>query len=179
MKKFTFMALLVFVSLFVFPSNNNAQFLDGKSYIGPSIGFYFDSSTPIFGANYEYGMNVKDLGLLGIGASFRYWSYGSDWFNDEISYTYIMIGGNCNYHFKLDNNKVDPFIGIGLAYINGSWDYDGPEGYGWSDPDVGGFFMGLNGGLRYFLSPNLALVARFGFGSLSYGAFDLGVDFKL
>jgi hypothetical protein len=39
-------------------------------------------------------------------------------------------------------------------------------------------FLGLQGGGRYFFSPNLAGVVRIAFGSLSYGGLDIGVDWK-
>ena len=40
------------------------------------------------------------------------------------------------------------------------------------------YFWVLMGGARYWVSPTIAISAVIGFGTLSYGALDLGVDFK-
>jgi len=39
-------------------------------------------------------------------------------------------------------------------------------------------WLGIQGGIRYFINPDLALTGRVGFGTLSYGALEVGVDFK-
>lgn len=154
-----------------------AQFTAGNHYLGPCVGLSFLGSTPQFGANYEYGMDVE-FGRIGIGGIFRYWSYSENYFAGKWSYTDILIGGQANYHFKLQSSKFDPWVGVTLAYDAGSVKWDGPSGFNYASPTYGGLFFGGNAGARYFLSPTLALSARFGFGSLSYGGLDLGVDFK-
>lgn len=173
MKKVLFISI---VCLFAFGSSF-AQFTAGNHYLGPSVGLSFLGSTPQFGANYEYGMDVE-FGRIGIGGVFRYWSYSENYFTGKWSYTDILIGGQANYHFKLQNSKFDPWVGVTLAYDAGSVKWDGPSGYNYVSPTYGGLFFGGNAGARYFLSPTLALSARVGFGSLSYGGLDLGVDFK-
>ncbi len=122
-------------------------------------------------------------GILGIGGLFRYWSwsknigsyFGEDW---GWKYTDIMIGGQVNYHFQFENNKLDPWVGLVLAYDIGSVKYHGPHGYQYTSPTWGGLFLGGNGGIRYWFSENLAGSARIGLGSMSYSAFEIGVDFK-
>jgi hypothetical protein len=159
----------------------NAQFTANKSYLGPSIGLSFLGSTPQFGANYEYSMDLENFGRVGIGGIFRYWSYsegsgfGSGW---NWKYTDILIGVQGNYHFKLTSDKFDPWAGLTLAYDAGSVSWDGPSGYNYASPGYGGLFIGANAGARYWVSPTIGISARVGFGSLSYGALDLGVDFK-
>jgi hypothetical protein len=155
----------------------------GKSYVGPSIGLSFLGSTPEFGANYEYGMKME-FGTVGIGGIFRYWGYSEDWggFGGSAykwKYTNILIGAQGNYHLKMEpGSKLDPYVGLILGYDASSVSYDGPAGYNYSSPTSGGLVLNAHGGCRYFISPTLALVGSIGYGSLSYGALDIGVDFK-
>ncbi|MCC6255558.1 MAG: hypothetical protein IT276_11635 [Ignavibacteriaceae bacterium] len=171
-----FISVLSLVLLFTVLTS--AQFTPNKHYLGPSIGLSFLGSTPQFGANYEYSMVVKDFGTIGIGGILRYWSYSEDFYDGGWKYTDILIGAQGNYHFKLDTDKFDPWIGLTLAYDAGSVSWDGPSGSSYSSPTYGGFFIGANAGARYWVSPTVGLSARVGFGSLSYGGLDLGVDFK-
>lgn len=169
------------VTLFIlvlFAGSSFAQFEPDRHYLGPSIGLSFLGSAPQFGANYEYGMTLKDFGTIGIGGIFRYWSYSEDFLSWGWNYTDVLIGAQGNYHFKVDNSKFDPWAGLVLAYDAGSVSWDGPGGYNYASPSYGGMFLGLHGGARYWISPNLAISASIGYGSLSYGALDLGVDFK-
>jgi hypothetical protein len=175
--------LMLFSFLLFFTNIFFAQYAVGKHYAGPSLGLSFLGSSVQLGANYEYGMDVKEIGIdapgkLGIGGIVRYWSYSEKYFGGEWSYTDILIGAQANYHFKIGSDKWDPWAGITLAYDVGSVDWDGPGGNNYSEPTYGGFFLGGNAGIRYWVSPTLALSARFGFGTLSYSALDLGVDLK-
>lgn len=174
------MLITIAILLFAFTSSR-AQFTAGNHYLGPCIGLSFLGSTPQFGINYEYGMDLKDFGRVGFGGIFRYWSYSEDYgFGSagKWSYTDILIGAQANYHFKIEAKKFDPWVGITLAYDAGSVKWDGPSGHNYSSPTYGGLFFGANAGARYFISPTLAISGRLGYGSLSYGALDLGVDFK-
>jgi hypothetical protein len=178
MKKMLF---IIVVLLFAFGSSN-AQFTPNNHYLGPCVGLSFLGSTPQFGVNYEYGMDLENFGRVGIGGIFRYWSYSEDFGgflgSGKWSYTDILIGAQGNYHFKLESNTFDPWVGVTLAYDAGSVSWDGPGGYNYASPTYGGLFFGAQGGARYWFSPTVAVSARLGYGSLSYGALDLGVDFK-
>lgn len=177
MKKLFF----VFLISVLCTSFSNAQFSAGKHHLGPSVGFSFLGSTPQFGLNYEYGLDVKDFGLLGIGGIARYWSYSEDYgygSTGKWKYTDILIGAQANYHFKVGDGKFDPWLGVTLAYDAGKVTWDGPAGESWASPSYGGMFFGGNAGARYWFSPAIAVSARLGFGSLGYGGLDLGVDFK-
>lgn len=173
MKKLFFVFLIALLST----SISNAQFSANKHHLGPSVGFSFLGSTPQFGLNYEYGMDIKDFGVIAIGGIARYWSYGETFFSDKVKYTDILIGAQANYHFKIGDGKFDPWLGLTLAYDAGSVSWDGPAGPG-GLPVNGGMFFGGNAGARYWVSPTFAISARLGFGSLGYGGLDLGVDFK-
>ena len=165
-------AVLVLAVLFFMVGNINAQFEVGKSHAGPSIGLSFLGSTVSFGANYEYGMKMDDVpGLIGVGGIFRYWSYGESVFGlSDYTLTQMVIGAQGNYHFKVGDGKIDPYLGLTLAYnsVSSSW-----GGYGGS---AGGIWFGFQGGARYWFSPNMAAHARFGAGTSA--GLDLGIDFK-
>lgn len=163
----------------LFISNTNAQYEVGKHYAGPSLGLSFLGSTIQLGLNYEYAFVIKDFGTVGAGGIFRYWSYSTGFYDGSWSYTNILIGGQFNYHFKIDNKKFDPWAGAVLAYDAGSVDLKGSQhNVFYAEPSHGGLWLGLQGGARYWISPTLALTGRVAFGSLSYGALELGVDFK-
>jgi hypothetical protein len=169
---------IMFAVFFLFSTKGYSQYELNRSYLGPTIGLSFLGSTPQFGLNYEYSMQLQDFGSVGFGGVFRYWSYSEDYFYGKWSYTDILIGAQGNYHFKVTNDKWDPWVGLTLAYDAGSVKWDGPYAT-YASPSYGGFFLGAQGGVRYWVSPTLAIVARIGYGSLSYGALDVGVDFKL
>ena len=80
------MQLRLFFALCLIPAVVNAQYKAGKNYLCPSIGFAFLGSTPDFGASYEYGMDLQNFGLVGIGGLFRYWGV--------IAKTILMVNGN-------------------------------------------------------------------------------------
>lgn len=158
----------------------NAQYDVQKHYLGPSIGLSFLGSTAQLGLNYEYAFEIKDFGIVGAGGILRYWGYKETFHGGSWSYTNILIGGQFNYHFKLDNKKFDPWLGAVLAFDGGSvkTTYSSANVYR-ADPSHGGLWLGFHGGARYWLTPTIGLSGRVGFGTLSYGALELGVDWKL
>lgn len=151
-----------------------AQFETGKSHFGPSLGLSFLGSVPQIGTNYEYGIHVKDFGDIGVGGIFRYWSYS------EViwSYTNILIGAQGNYHFKLNNPKVDLWAGLVLAFDFGSISNKGTSNTFVVEPTHGGAWLALQGGGRYWISNTFAIGGRIGFGSLSYSSLELTADWK-
>lgn len=175
--------ILVLTVLFFTMGNINAQFEAGKSHAGPSLGIGFSGYGLTFGADYEYGMNLKDIGveapgILGVGGILRYYNWSESWYSYKWSYTDIIIGAQGNYHFKVGDGKVDPWIGLVLGFDISSSSYDGPAGSAnnYSNPSSGLFFNG-NAGVRYWFSPNMAARASLGFGSI-VSSIILGVDFK-
>ena len=169
--------LVVAVMLFILvPFVAQSQLEVGKSVAGPTIGLSFLGSAFQFGANYEY-ITKMDFGTVGIGGVFRYWSYSEGYFFGEWKYSNILIGAQGNYHFKIEANKWDPWVGLVLAYDGSSVSWSGPAA-NYSSPTSGGLFLGAQGGARYWFSPTMAVRATIGVGSLSYGGLDLGLDFK-
>ena len=171
------LARILLISFFI-TTFSLAQYTPGNNYIGPSVGLSFLGSTAQFGINFEHAMKL-DFGTVGIGGIFRYWGYSENFGGGKWGYTDILIGAQGNYHFIIENNKFAPWIGLTLAYDAGSVSWDGPNSYSYATPAYGGFFIGADAGARYWFSPNIALSARVGVGTLSYSALDVGVDFKL
>lgn len=147
----------------------------GKTYIGPSLGFSFLGTVPQFGANFESAIEDN----IGVGGLVRYWYYSEDFgFGVKWAYSNILLAGQGNYHFKVDADKLDPFVGIILGYNVASTSWKG-IGVVRGSVSAGGFIGTAYGGLRYFFRDNIAFVARLGYGTLSYGALDVGLDFRL
>lgn len=174
--------IVLFIFLFV-ASTTFAQFEVGKHHAGPSIGIGFGGYGLSIGGDYEYGMDLKEIGVdapgkLGVGGIVRYYSWSESYYTYEWSYTDIIIGAQGNYHFQLDNEKIDPWVGLVLGFDINSASWDGPDGFGddYSTSDGGLFFNG-NAGVRYWFSPNMAARAGFGFGSI-VSSLIVGVDFK-
>jgi hypothetical protein len=158
-------------------------FSAGHTDVGPTLGLgSVGSASFAFGGRLERGIKpLPDLGdgVLGISVSVDYYSWsssgtftGAAW---ESSVTYIPIGATANYHFVLDNRKIDPFLGLGLGYsiVSSDCSY---RGLGF-DYDCGNtsssavYFIG-RAGLRYFLQNRLALYGDVGAGAatLNVGA---------
>lgn len=169
----------VFMFLIFISSLSHAQFSVEKHYLGPSIGLSFLGSVPQIGFNHEYGMHVKDFGDIGIGGIFRYWGYNQSFWGGEWSYSNVVIGGQGNYHFKIENPKVDLWGGLVLALQTGSVSYKGNNANQYSSPSNGGVWLAFQGGGRYWLSNDFALSGRLCLGTLSYSALEIGVDWKL
>jgi hypothetical protein len=145
----------------------------GYTDIGPVIGLGgIGSASASFGGRAEHAIKaLPDMGngVLGIEAGFDYYS----WSNSFYSYKYIPIGVTANYHFKLDDPKWDPFIGLGLGYQVITCDFSGLTGNLCSSSAI--YFIG-RAGARYFFTGNTAAYVDAGAGS---GAFHVGVTFKM
>lgn len=146
----------------------------GYTDVGPVIGFggLGDAGLSL-GGRFEYGFkalpNMGD-GILGIAAGFDWYSYDLGAFG---TYTFVPIGATANYHFKMADAKLDPFIGLGLGFyllLNepkcGLADCGGNSGL---------YLIG-RAGIRYFMTPKLALYADAGTGA---GLLHVGAMFKM
>ena len=88
----------------------------GYMDIVPTVGFgSVGSASMAFGGRFEKALKpLPSLGngMLGIQVGLTYYSWSDAFF----SYKYIPIGVTANYHFKLSDPKIDPFLGLGLGY---------------------------------------------------------------
>jgi outer membrane protein W len=108
-------------------------------------------------------------GILGLEASFDYYS----WSTLSYSWKYIPIGVTANYHFKVSEPKIDPFVGLGLGYRIITCDFAGLGGNACSNSAI--YFIG-RAGARYFFSPKMAAYGDVGAGAATL---NVGVMFKL
>jgi hypothetical protein len=176
-RKILINSLIITLAVLLLQAAAAAQYTVGRHYAGPSVGLSFLGSTFQLGGNYEYGLHVDNFGNIGIGGVLRYWGYSENIGGVKFSYTNILIGAQGNYHFEIkENRQLDPYAGIVLAYDGGSVSRTGDSSV--PTPSHGGFWLGFQGGLRYFIEPNIALTVRVGFGTLSYGALEVGIDWK-
>jgi hypothetical protein len=174
MKSILASALLVGVLLFM-PRTSSAQFGMGSTLLGPHLGLAAYGGGISFGANFEKSFIEPGKfgpGIVGISGRFDYFGFSEIYWK----YTWIAISACANYHFKMDDNKWDPFLGLGLGYENVSVSAIGDNtlnyGSGWGS----GIYISGNAGIRYYLSPAMALRAQAGFG-VTYLV--LGLDFGL
>jgi hypothetical protein len=145
----------------------------GMTYAGPSLGVSFLGTAPQFGGNFEYGIDSN----VGVGGVIRYWNYSRDIDSSKYSYSNVLLAGQANYHFKTGMDKLDMYVGIILGYDKQSPRLkSGPRKQGIR---VSGFVLTLHGAIRYFFEENMAFVARLGYGTFSYGALEVGLDFRL
>jgi hypothetical protein len=121
-------------------------------------------------------------GLLGL-------QVGVDWYGWSDGYNYpggsanssvsiIPIGVTANYHFKMENKKIDPFVGAGLGYQIANADacavYQGVRYCGGASYNSEIYFI-VKGGIRYFMNQSTALYADVG----ATHTLNLGAMFKI
>lgn len=156
--------------------------------VGPVIGVGGLSGAGVgFGGRFEKGFKALPSlrnGVLGIGVSVDYYSFDTSFGLGAFRYDYkvIPVAVTVNYHFALDNKKLDPFAGVGLGYEHFSLNFNGPGcvvgGFDYCD-DAGyssGIYLVGHAGIRYFWRPKMALFADVGSGA---GSLHLGIMFKL
>ncbi len=119
--------------------------------------------TGVFGTTAVGGFverGVRSLGgddefTLGIAAAVDYYAYDRGYFR----YRVIPVSASGLAHFRLDEARLDPFIGIGLGYNVIRVDIEGG-----SAARVSGLFVGGQAGVRWHFSPTVAAHAQLGFG---------------
>lgn len=142
--------------------DNAIGFGVGRTMVGGQVW------TGVFGTTAVGGFverGIRSLGdedefTLGIAAAVDYYAYDIGRFGrNEIRYRVIPVSVSGLAHFRLDEARLDPFVGIGLGYNVIQVDVGG-------DPAarVSGLFVGGQAGVRWHFSPALAAHAQLGFG---------------
>src|ERR1043166_6639697 len=151
------------------PSMANAQFRGAVSLAGPTISLSGVGSSAALGAHFEHAVSDR----FGWGLFASYWSFGEEYGGGSLSYKYVALGGTGAYHFEVDNEKIDPFVGAAIGYyvVN----FSGTDDLSDLDARSSHLFAGGFGGVRYFVKPNMALVGRAGFGETHLS---VGLEFK-
>ena len=160
-------ALLLLVA--AISANSFGQYFKEKDKVlnfglGFGSGLYATGSSvsmPPISASFEYG--VKEgvgPGVIGIGGlightSAKYSVFTYDW---KTSYTVIGLRGA--YHFVDLVDKLDPYAGIMLGYSIVS----NSGSFGTNSTQASGANFSIYGGVRYYLTDNIALMGEVGFG---------------
>ena len=169
--------------IFLIPLQLHSQFKTGGHYIGGSIGFWVKGSTPILGANYEYGLPQDNIGIFGIGGIFRYWRYSEDTKEYKQEITNYVAAGQVNYHFnRITNGKFSPYVGLVIGFNNATTKYtafDKNSIIGKPTEYKNGLILWAQGGFRFFFTPKIAGTVRLGLGNLDFSTIELGIDYKL
>jgi len=150
-----------------------AQFVNGYTDVGLTVGLGNVGDASL-APGFRFEKAIRDLpnqgnGVLGIMASAQYYS----WSSGGYKWSYIPIGVTGNYHFRLeDNEKFDPFLGLGLGYQIVNCDF---PGVAFSCSDSALYFIGRLGA-RYFLNEKFAAYADAGAGGATV---NVGVTLRL
>jgi hypothetical protein len=153
--------------------SSDDAFKMGYMDVGPVIGLgNLGGANVSFGGRFETA--IKDLpeaarGTLGLQVGVNYYHWDAGLTNYGI--TYLPIAVTVNYHFHLDNKKIDPFAGVGLGYQRVSISNCPISNCGYSS---GGYGVG-RAGILYFYMPTIALYADAGAGD---AALNVGLMFK-
>ncbi|MDH5719322.1 MAG: hypothetical protein OEZ13_01755 [Spirochaetia bacterium] len=133
--------------------------------------------------NAEYGLtnNIGLGGYLGYGTYSEEMTYLA--LAADVNYQIYTLGATFNYHLNfIKISKLDLFAGADLGYNIVSFtatDTQTQPGLSLANAleiDGNGLEFGIYGGMHYFLSNNLALRAKIGFG---VSILELGVDYIL
>jgi hypothetical protein len=153
-------------------------FEPGHLYVGPRtwLGIY---GTVSVGGQAEIAVSRPGQfgpGTLGAGASVDLYHYGDRFGPAEWSVTVLPIGGHVNYHFPLEDRRIDPYVGLGLGVAVVSASVRSADGaYEESAGRASGVFSFGTVGARYFFRPDLAVQAQTGWG---FGGISIGVTWK-
>ena len=155
-------------------ANAGVGFTNGYTDVGPVIGLgNLGGASVSVGGRFEHGFkDLPDLanGILGIQVGINYYHWNYDSYGSDYGITYIPIAVTANYHFRLENRKIDPFLGLGLGYQSVS--ASNCPGCGHSSA---AYFVG-RAGIRYFFSPSMAFYGDAGAGD---AALNVGLMFKI
>jgi len=204
MKRKLTMKLLIVALFCIGAVNVNAQaYQEGTSVasVGYGIGFSwkawwsaYDTKATFKSSNfgpivlkYDYGVNDK----FSMGLYFAHQKSTGKWTDESFDpitlnpYTYnyeISIGntvflGRGNYHIKTKNDKLDPYVGLGIGYHKYKYDVNSNDEYFKFSAEFGGAFgFGLQAGVRYEFTPLLGAYMEFGAGGVA--AIQAGVAAK-
>jgi hypothetical protein len=176
-------ALLLLLAVTVTPRVSTAQGEGiglGYTDIGPVVGLGgIGGASLAIGGRFERVFKaLPDLGdgLLGIQVGVDWWSWDYGFIGGSSSISYIPIGVTANYHFKMENKKIDPFLGAGLGYqiVSASCVYQGIDYC--SGTYGSALYFIAKAGIRYWISQALALYADAGAGAATLNA---GVMFRM
>ncbi len=144
------------------------QLREKDNLMGGTLGFWASKSSPTFGFNFENEISQAGPGTFGLGAILRFSNYTLD---EREKFSNLFVGGQANFNFnQIESGKFVPFVGLVIGFFSSS-----PQGNSLKES---GLWTWGQAGARYFFSPTVAGVARFGLGNFKFDALELDVDFK-
>ncbi len=142
------------------PAPKQRFFVSGDWYLSPRVFVGgVEGGATSFGLALEKGIGDPSSdadGLWAVGVDFDYYKYSV---MNLVNVTVLPIGATLNYHFMLDNPRIDPYIGAGLGYFMVSASADGVAAVKAST-----IFFQSQLGVRYFLTDAAAIGAHVGSG---------------
>jgi len=166
-KNMKFSIFSILILLFI-AATSYGQLKERDNLMGGTLGFWANNNSPTFGFNYENQVTQAGIGTIGVGALLRYSSFEG---NGLERFSNVFVGGQGNYNFnQIASGKFVPFIGLVLGFYSSS-----PNG---NTLKQNGLWAWGQAGMRYFFSPAVAGVVRFGLGNFNFNALELGIDFK-
>ncbi len=174
MKRFFIVSLF---AIFAFSYLSYSQyFRQERIWVGPTLGYTFSNLG--YGFSGEYSVDQK----FGIGVDLGYSSFsenlgsGSMWGNETPKFEYSMLGilFSASYHFT-PQKKFDPFIKLGLGYINWDAKLTGVDGQTASFAEAYTSGVAITGqiGARYHFNQDWSARAAVGYPFI----FSAGVDY--
>jgi hypothetical protein len=176
-KKLTVAVVLVLQCLFGWAQNG--AFQKGTKTFDANIGLgspYWSGLQKSLPINPRVGVDVGVTDEISLGGSLAYsgakYSY---YYFDEYTYKYnawfVALRGA--YHFDVENDKIDPYLGASLGYVVVTVKGAGDYAYGVAS----GAGYGAFGGVRYYLNKKFGLNGELGYSSFSF--LTLGISLKL
>lgn len=184
--------LTLFIFLSSFFNSKGQAFEQGKSYVSLGAGysivkpgfilnkflkhvpFYNNKTTGPFTLKYEYGISER----IGVGFSVGYSNSDVSWEIDSTVggkkinnyYKYkvekITAKARFNYHFLVNNDKIDPYIGAGIGYrrINREHKSSDTTFDGFNTKTLIPIAFEASFGTRYLFSKHFGAFAEIGIG---------------
>jgi hypothetical protein len=147
--------------------------------IGVGLSSYY-YGTPV-GLSFESGVSDD----ISVGAQFDYNSGNYDGYYSSSyrwGYSAYYAGLRGSYHvnklFRINEDKVDLYAGVGIGYQRFRWDDDTyGYGYGYSYNYRSGLFLNYFIGGKYYFTPKIGAFVELGYTGLSSSRVGLSVKF--
>ncbi|MEJ2904269.1 outer membrane beta-barrel protein [Pedobacter panaciterrae] len=153
-------------------SSASAQtYKKGDKLVNAGLGIGGGFGIPI-GVSYEHGFTDRISGGGYLGYAGKNESFGD---SGKWKYTYVLAAARVSYHFRIKDEKFDPYLGAILGYNIASVKWQGEEAAP-ASASAGEVIFGGHLGARYWLAEKIGIFGELGYG---VGLLNLGVAFKL
>ncbi len=147
--------------------------------VGVGLSSYY-YGTPV-GLSFESGVSDD----ISVGAQFDYNSGNYNGYystNYRWGYSAYYVGLRGSYHvnklFRINEDKVDLYAGIGIGYQRFKWDDESyGSGYGYNYNYRSGLFLNYFIGGKYYFTPKIGAFVELGYTGLSSSRLGLSVKF--